>query len=93
MYGVSLDGGLADEAWVHPSCAVPLPDGVALDHANLVEPLAVALHGINRAGVVDGMRVLVLGAGPIGLCTVAVAGHLRRRRGPRRPSPPPDRGR
>ncbi len=76
MYGVSLDGGLADETWVHPSCAVPLPDGLALEHAHLVEPLAVALHGINRAGVVDGMRVLVLGAGPIGLCTVAVAGHL-----------------
>jgi threonine dehydrogenase-like Zn-dependent dehydrogenase len=76
MYGVSLDGGLADEVWVNPSCATPLPDGVALDHANLVEPLAVALHGINRADVVAGMRVLVLGAGPIGLCTVAGARHL-----------------
>ena len=76
MYGVSLDGGLADEVWVHPSCAIPLPDGLNLEHANLVEPLAVALHGINRAGVVGGMRILVLGAGPIGLCTVAAAGHL-----------------
>ena len=37
---------------------------------------AVALHGIHRAGVVGGMRVLVLGAGPIGLCTVAAARHL-----------------
>jgi len=73
MYGVSLDGGLADEAWVDPSCAVPLPDGLAVDHANLVEPLAVALHGVHRAGVADGMRVLVLGAGPVGLCTVAAA--------------------
>jgi threonine dehydrogenase-like Zn-dependent dehydrogenase len=76
MYGISLDGGLADEAWIDPACAVPLPDGLSLDHANLVEPLAVALHGINRAGVVAGMRVLVLGAGPIGLCTIAVARHL-----------------
>ena len=76
MYGVSLDGGLADEVWVHPSCAVRLPTGLALDHANLVEPLAVALHGINRAGVVDGMRILILGAGPIGLCTVAAARQL-----------------
>ena len=76
MYGVSLDGGLADEVWVHPSCPVPLADGQALEHANLVEPLAVALHGINRAGVCDGMRVLVLGDGPIGLCTVAVGRHL-----------------
>ena len=64
MYGVSLDGGLADEAWVDPECAVPLPDGLPVDHANLVEPLAVALHGLHRAGVVDGM------------CTVAAARHL-----------------
>ena len=76
MYGVSLDGGLADEAWVNPACATPLPDGVAIDHASLVEPLAVALHGINRADVVDGMRVLVLGDGPIGLCTVAAARNI-----------------
>jgi len=76
MYGVSLDGGLADEVWVHPSCAVPLPAGLALDRANLVEPLAVALHGINRAGVVDGMRILILGDGPVGLCTVAAAHRL-----------------
>jgi len=76
MYGVSLDGGLADETWVHPSCAVPLPAGVPPEHANLVEPLGVALHGLHRSGVVDGMRVLVLGAGPVGLCTVATARHL-----------------
>jgi threonine dehydrogenase-like Zn-dependent dehydrogenase len=76
MYGVTLDGGLADEAWVDPSCATPLPDGVSPGDANLVEPLGVALHGLHRAGVVEGMRVLVLGAGPVGLCTVAAAHHL-----------------
>ena len=76
MYGVSLDGGLADEAWVQPQCAVPLPEGVAVGHANLVEPLGVSLHGAHRAGVVDGMRVAVLGAGPIGLCSIAVARFL-----------------
>jgi len=76
MYGVSLDGGLADEAWVDPACAVPLPVGLPVDQANLVEPLAVALHGIHRAGVVDGMRVLVIGAGAVGLCTVAAARYV-----------------
>jgi len=76
LYGISLDGGLADETWVHPACAVPLPTGVAPEDANLVEPLGVALHGLHRAGVVDGMRVLVLGAGPVGLCTVAAGRHL-----------------
>jgi threonine dehydrogenase-like Zn-dependent dehydrogenase len=76
MYGVTLDGGLADETWVDPACARPLPDGLALEHANLVEPLAVALHGIHRSGVVEGMRILVLGTGPIGLSAIAVARHL-----------------
>ncbi len=73
MYGVSLDGGLADEVWVDPACARAIPAGLALDHACLVEPVAVALHGINRAGVEPGARVLVIGAGPIGLCTIAAA--------------------
>ncbi len=76
MYGVSLDGGLADEVWVDPRNAKPLPADVTLDQACLVEPLAVALHGINRAGVVDGARILVIGAGPIGLCTIAAARSL-----------------
>jgi threonine dehydrogenase-like Zn-dependent dehydrogenase len=74
MYGVSLDGGLADEVWVDPSCAKVIPSAATFDYANLVEPVAVAVHGINRAGVAPGMRVLVIGAGPIGLCTIAVAG-------------------
>jgi threonine dehydrogenase-like Zn-dependent dehydrogenase len=72
MYGTSLDGGLADEAWVDPSCATPLPSTVPLGVACLVEPIAVALHGVHRSGVAPGATVLVIGAGPIGLCTVAV---------------------
>ena len=48
--------------------------------ACLVEPLAVALHGVHRAGVVAGTRVLVIGAGPIGLCAVAAARCRRGRR-------------
>ncbi len=73
MYGVSLDGGLADEVWVDPACAKPLPDERLLECACLVEPVAVALHGIHRAGLAPGARVLVVGAGPIGLCAIAVA--------------------
>ncbi|MBV8462120.1 MAG: alcohol dehydrogenase catalytic domain-containing protein [Acidimicrobiales bacterium] len=71
MYGVSRDGGMAEVAWVDPGCARPLPGRLGIEDACLVEPLAVALHGIHRAGVSAGMRVLVIGAGPIGLCAVA----------------------
>jgi threonine dehydrogenase-like Zn-dependent dehydrogenase len=76
MYGTTLDGGLADQAWVDPSCAAPLPPGLGLDVACLVEPLAVALHGVHRAGIVPGARVLVIGGGPIGLCAMAAARYL-----------------
>ncbi len=71
MYGVTLDGGLADEVWIDPRCARSVPTDLPLEHACLAEPIAVALHGINRAGVLPGARVLVIGGGPIGLCTVA----------------------
>jgi threonine dehydrogenase-like Zn-dependent dehydrogenase len=76
MYGVSLDGGLADEAWVDPTCARVVPPLLPLEQACLVEPLAVALHGVDRARVQPGARVLVLGAGSIGLCVIATLRHL-----------------
>jgi (R,R)-butanediol dehydrogenase / meso-butanediol dehydrogenase / diacetyl reductase len=46
-----------------------MPDGVSLDDGALVEPLAVGLHGVNISGMRSGARVLVIGAGPIGLAT------------------------
>lgn len=73
MYGITLDGGLADAVWVDPGCAKVIPASISLEHACLVEPIVVALHGINRAGVEPRSRVLVVGAGPIGLCTIAAA--------------------
>lgn len=48
-----------------------VPEGLDLRLAALTEPLAVAIHGINRSGAGPGARVLVTGAGPIGLLTVA----------------------
>jgi 2-desacetyl-2-hydroxyethyl bacteriochlorophyllide A dehydrogenase len=49
-----------------------VPDGLSLRHAALVEPMAVALHGITRAGgVKKDARYLVTGGGPIGFLSVA----------------------
>lgn len=49
-----------------------VPDGLSMRHAALTEPLAVALHGINRAGgPTAACRWLVTGGGPIGYLTVA----------------------
>eukprot|EP01065_Artemidia_motanka_P045895 TRINITY_DN6834_c0_g2_i1.p1 TRINITY_DN6834_c0_g2~~TRINITY_DN6834_c0_g2_i1.p1 ORF type:complete len:350 (+),score=82.97 TRINITY_DN6834_c0_g2_i1:65-1114(+) len=60
-------GALAEHI-VHPAAYLHvLPDGVSMDEGALVEPLAVALNGVRRADVKRGERVLVCGAGPIGL--------------------------
>lgn len=47
-----------------------LADNVTFAQAALAEPLSVALHGLRVANVKPGDRVAILGAGPIGLCTV-----------------------
>ncbi|MFT5481370.1 MAG: (R,R)-butanediol dehydrogenase/meso-butanediol dehydrogenase/diacetyl reductase [Halieaceae bacterium] len=46
---------------------LPIPDDLPYDIAALTEPLAVALHGVNRAEVKPGDKVVVFGCGPIGL--------------------------
>lgn len=71
--GVYRDGGMADEAWVDRAGLVPLPTRLAVSDACLVEPLAVALHGLSKAGLAGGWRVAVVGAGSVGLLTAAAA--------------------
>jgi threonine dehydrogenase-like Zn-dependent dehydrogenase len=71
--GVGRNGGMADELRVPESCLVYLPSNVDLRDACLVEPLAVVVHGMHRAGLEAGQRVAVVGGGAIGLCAVAVA--------------------
>lgn len=46
---------------------LPIPEGVDFDVAAMCEPLAVAMHGVNRAEVKAGDKVVVFGCGPIGL--------------------------
>jgi (R,R)-butanediol dehydrogenase/meso-butanediol dehydrogenase/diacetyl reductase len=53
-----------------------IPTGMSAARAALVEPLAVALHGVNQANPKPGDKVVVFGAGPIGL---GAAFWLRRR--------------
>ncbi|MBU6207379.1 MAG: alcohol dehydrogenase catalytic domain-containing protein [Alphaproteobacteria bacterium] len=57
---------LVREARLHDSI-FPIPEGVSYEVAAMCEPLAVALHGVNRAQVKPGDKVVVFGCGPIGL--------------------------
>lgn len=68
-------GGYAEFAVTRPNQCIKLPSSISLADGAIVEPLAVALHGVTLAEVKPGDKVLVLGAGPIGL---AVAFWARR---------------
>ena len=68
-------GGYAEYALTRPNQCVKLPVDVSLADGAIIEPLAVALHGVNLSGMKAGDKVLILGAGPIGL---AVAFWARR---------------
>jgi threonine dehydrogenase-like Zn-dependent dehydrogenase len=60
-------GGYAEYAVATPRQCVKLPGTTASEDGALAEPLAVALHGVALSGLQPGARVLVMGAGPIGL--------------------------
>ncbi|CAB4606096.1 unannotated protein [freshwater metagenome] len=72
LHGTSINGGLAERVLVDPSRLVLVPSGTDAASVALVEPLAVVIHGINRTAIQQGMKVLVIGAGSIGLLTAAV---------------------
>ena len=50
-----------------------IPDAVSFEQAAMVEPVAVALHGLSLSGIKAGESCLVTGAGMIGLCLVQAA--------------------
>ncbi len=46
---------------------LPIPEGIPFDIAAMCEPLAVAMHGVNRAEAKAGTKLVIYGCGPIGL--------------------------
>ncbi|NUT50035.1 MAG: alcohol dehydrogenase catalytic domain-containing protein [Saccharothrix sp.] len=73
--GIDAPGSMRQSWVVDARTLVAVPDGVSLRDAALVEPTAVAVHDVRRAGVVAGERVLVVGGGPVGLLIAVVARH------------------
>jgi len=69
-------GGYAEYALTRPNQCIKLPGDVSLADGAIIEPLAVALHGVNLSGMRTGDKVLVLGAGPIGLAVAFWAKRL-----------------
>jgi Threonine dehydrogenase and related Zn-dependent dehydrogenases len=52
---------------------VPLPETMPVSYGALIEPIAVAVHAVRRAGVAAGDSVLVVGGGPIGQAVILAA--------------------
>jgi 2-desacetyl-2-hydroxyethyl bacteriochlorophyllide A dehydrogenase len=66
VLGVHRDGAFTEYVSV-PKRFVGKADGITLDQAAMVEFLAIGAHAVSRGTVAAGQRVLVVGAGPIGL--------------------------
>jgi (R,R)-butanediol dehydrogenase/meso-butanediol dehydrogenase/diacetyl reductase len=71
-----MAGGFAEYVVSSERTAIKLPATLSLADGALVEPLAVGLHGASLAQIQPGSRVLVIGAGPIGLAAVFWARRL-----------------
>lgn len=72
VIGVHCDGGMAEKLMVPSHLLLPAT-GLEPDRLALVEPFAVAAHGVRRAAISPHENVLVVGAGPIGLATMEMA--------------------
>ena len=70
---VGYNGAFAEYIAVPKDKVIKLPQGISYHEAALIEPVAVAVHAVKRAEQRVGYRVIILGAGPIGLLVMQVA--------------------
>jgi threonine dehydrogenase-like Zn-dependent dehydrogenase len=78
--GLSAPGGLADQVLSPASICVPVPGEVDDVGAAMAQPLAVAIHALDRGGVGPGLTVAVLGIGGIGGFLIGAASTREPRR-------------
>ena len=72
VFGVHIDGGMANYIQV-PTSSLVAGCGLGKEELAMVEPFAIAAHGISRAIVREGEHVLIVGAGPIGIAAATFA--------------------
>jgi 2-desacetyl-2-hydroxyethyl bacteriochlorophyllide A dehydrogenase len=75
VFGCQTPGGMTDKFVIASDRVIPLPDDLEDKWAALIEPMSTPVHAVRRAGNLAGKRVVVLGAGPIGLFTAVAALH------------------
>jgi L-iditol 2-dehydrogenase len=73
VIGFQADGAAQDFFKVDKNLVVRLPERMTYEEGAMVEPVAVAVHALSKAGRIRGRKVLVIGAGTIGNLTAQVA--------------------
>lgn len=71
--GIDSPGAMQSSWTVPVELVLPLPEDLPLDHAALVEPVAVAVHDVRRGNVTADDQVVVVGGGPVGVLIATVA--------------------
>ncbi|MFF0990573.1 zinc-dependent alcohol dehydrogenase [Kocuria nitroreducens] len=74
--GIDSPGSLQGRWNVPAHVLVRLPESLRLDHAALVEPVAVSVHDVRRADLRPGEKAVVIGGGPIGVLIATTARHM-----------------
>ena len=70
-YSNAVPGGYAQNMVLMESMLLPVPNGLATQHAALTEPMAVGLHAVRMARLNKSEIPLVIGCGPVGLAVIS----------------------
>lgn len=73
VMGFQTTGTASHYFAVDAAKVTPLPQDMSFDEGAMIEPLAVAVHAVKRAGDVTEQKIAVLGAGPIGILVAQTA--------------------
>ncbi len=70
-YSNDFPGGYGERMILNDALLLPVPNGLATEHAALTEPMAVGLHAVVKAQLASSDAPLVIGCGPVGLAVIA----------------------
>jgi len=70
-YSNDVPGGYGELMVLSAGLILPVPNGLATEHAALTEPMAVGLHAVAKARLEAADAPLVIGCGPVGLAVIA----------------------
>jgi threonine dehydrogenase-like Zn-dependent dehydrogenase len=71
VYSNTVHGGYGEKMLLTAPMLLEVPNGLDASRAALTEPMAVGLHGVNKANIQQGEGALVLGCGPVGQSVIA----------------------